>query len=449
MSKIIDNMDYFKFINYLESLKKSNVDNMIGGSIKHKTSKIKNQWIDNFVGLYETNPSNSINLSNPTIIHNNLLNNTKSPNDNYGREMAYDDKQKKKKKGIYRVKYEDKNDLDKKGIPKIKFNYFHIATNKPVSSEEQIRINKLGLAPAYDDVWVSDDPNSKIQATGFDVKKRKQYRYNQSHIADASINKFLRLFKFIKSIPKLDTSMDSDIKSVLYSKNRTISVMLLVIKELNMRVGKECYAKTNKSYGVSSMKKSHVSINEEKMIAKFNFKAKSNKQVQYTVTNVDIVKELILLMKLDGEKMFQYKSDSDNVLRVSDVDLNQYIQEKMGKDFSCKDFRTYAANFYFIKALLKETKKRNPTTQKIAKKNISLAQENTAYYLRHTKSISKKSYTMDIIRDMYMNNSDYFIQNKNKQPLTILLDVLKIFKDKINQDRKKNKKLEIDEEKVI
>jgi hypothetical protein len=105
----------------------------------------------------------------------------------------------------------------------------------------------------------------------------------------------------------------------------------------------------------------------------------------------------------------------------------------MGKNFSCKDFRTYAANFYFIKALLKETKNRNPVTQKIAKKNLSLAQENTAFYLRHTKSISKKSYTMDLIRDMYMNNSDYFIQNKNKQPLTILLDLLKIFKDKISK----------------
>jgi DNA topoisomerase-1 len=224
--------------------------------------------------------------------------------------------------------------------------------------------------------------------------------------------------------------------------------MLMVIKELNMRVGKECYAKTNKSYGVSSMKKSHVTINKEKMVAKFNFKAKSNKQVQYTLTNPNIVQELVLLMELDGEKMFQYKSDAGNILRVSDVDMNQYIQERMGKDFSCKDFRTYAANFYFIKALLKETKKRNPTTQKIAKKNISLAQENTAYYLRHTKSISKKSYTMDLIRDMYMNNSDFFIQNKNKQPLTILLDVLKIYKEEINKKRKINKESEIDEEKI-
>jgi DNA topoisomerase-1 len=185
------------------------------------------------------------------------------------------------------------------------------------------------------------------------------------------------------------------------------------------------------------------------MIAKFNFKAKSNKQVQYTLENADIVKQIMPLFDLEGEKLFQYKSENSNtILRATDVDLNQYIQERMGKDFSCKDFRTYAANFYFIKALLKETKKRNPVTQKIAKKNISLAQENTAYYLRHTKSISKKSYTMDLIRDMYMNESDFFIENKNKQPLTVLLEILKIFKDKINAERKKSGKEEVDEENV-
>jgi DNA topoisomerase-1 len=351
------------------------------------------------------------------------------------REIAFDDKQKLKKKGIYRVKYEDKNDLDKAGKPKIKFNYFYIKDNKPVSDEDQLRINKLGLAPAYTDVWVSDDCNTKIQATGIDAKGRKQYRYTQLHISGSSVNKFLRLYKFIKLIPKLNDTMKIDIESELYSKNRGISIMLNIVQELNMRVGKECYAKKNKSYGISSLKKTHIKINEEKLIATFNFKAKSNKHVQYTLNNKDLVKELILLLKLEGEKLFQYKNENNNILRITDVDLNQYIQKNMGKDFTVKDFRTYAANFYFIKALLKETKNRNPVTQKIAKKNLSLAQENTAFYLRHTKSISKKSYTMETIRDMYLNDSNYFILNKNKQPLTILLDILKKYKEKLKQDK--------------
>ena len=418
---MIDYNDFLNNIIYKYSTQRKYI-NMVGG--------YKNDWIDNFNTLYEEVDIKPIININSTTSTNSSSRIIPLLNRQYLRDMAFDDKMKKKKKGIYRKKYEDINDLDKNKKPKIKFKYYYISNDKPVSEEEQIRINKLGLAPAYEDVWVSDDPNSKIQATGIDAKGRKQYRYTQSHIAEAGTDKFLRLYKFIKVIHKLNDAMESDIKSTIYSKNRTISIMLNIVQELNMRVGKECYAKTNKSYGISSMKKSHIKIDPTKLIAKFNFKAKSNKQVQYTLVNKDIVKELIELMKLEGEKIFQYKTPENNLLRVSDVDLNQYIQSVIGKEFSCKDFRTYAANFYFVKALMKETKNRNPTDKKTAKKNLSLAQENTAYYLRHTKSISKKSYTMDLIRDMYLNNPDYFIQNKNKQPLTILIELLKMFKDK-------------------
>jgi DNA topoisomerase-1 len=407
--------------------------------------------LDNFLNIYDKPSKQYGGIFNLNQVHHNnkRIIPIYNPYFAIARETAFDDKQKKKKNGIYRVKYEDSNDLDKKGNPKIKFNYFYLKDNIPVTPEDQIRINKLGLAPAYEDVWVSIDPTSKIQATGIDAKGRKQYRYASKHIEEANINKFLRLYKFIKNVHKLNEALDIDSKANLYSKHRTITVMLRMMKELNMRVGKEIYAQKNKSYGVSSLRKSHVKINEDKLVAKLNFKAKSNKQVQYTLNNKDIVKELIELMKLEGDKLFQYKTDTGTINRVTDVDINQYIQNKMGKGFSAKDFRTYAANFYFIKALLKETKLRNPVTQKIAKKNISLAQENTAFYLRHTKSISKKSYTMDLIRDLYMNNPDYFIQNKNKQPLTILLDLLKMFKEKINADKKKNKDTEIDEDKII
>lgn len=345
------------------------------------------------------------------------------------RAIAFDEQSKIKKTGIYRIKYEDKNDIDKKGNPKIKFKYYYANNNQQITLEDQERINKLGLAPAYEDVWASADPTSKIQATGIDAKGRKQYRYHPDHIKEAGDDKFIRLYKFIKAIPKLDKKIENDLKIELYSKNRTISVMLQIIQELNMRVGKECYAKTNKSYGVSSLKKSHIKINTENLVAKFNFKGKSNKQVSYTLKNDVIVKELILLLDLPGEKLFQYKSNTNNILRVTDTDMNDYIRDNMGKSFTCKDFRTYAANFYFIKALLSETKKRTPTTQKIAKKNLSNAQENTAFYLRHTKSISKKSYTMELIRNMYMTDSQYFIDNKNKKPITVLIDLLKIFKN--------------------
>ena len=318
-----------------------------------------------------------------TSLYDNFNNDLDLLNNAFNRDIAFDDDSKQKKTGIYRIRYEDKDDLDKKGMPKIKFNYYYADNDKLVSDSDLDRIYKLGLAPAYEDVWISRDVNSKIQATGMDAKGRKQYRYHSDHIKDASEEKFIRLYKFIKAIPRLDVQMEEDLKLPPYSKNRTISIMLSIVKELNLRVGKELYAKTNKSYGISSMKKSHIKIDNEKFVAKFNFKAKSNKFVQYTLNDNNIVKELIILMNLEGEKMFQFKNDAGKIYKVSDNDLNKYIQSYMGKIFTCKDFRTYAANFYFIKALLSETKKKLPTTQKIAKKNLSNAQENTAFYLRH------------------------------------------------------------------
>lgn len=306
------------------------------------------------------------------------------------RAKAFDDKN--RKKGIYRKDYLDKNDLDKNEKPKTKFNYYYSLTDKLVSDEDLIRINKLGLAPAYKNVWVSTDPKSKIQATGFDVKGRKQYRYHPDHIIRANENKFLRLYKFIRAIPILDKQIELDMEKDIYNKNKVISLMLLIIKELNMRVGKEVYARKNKSYGISSLKKTHVSFQGENTL-KFNFKGKSNKQVSYTLKNSSIVNDVKQLMKLEGEKIFQYYNDKENslknILKITDADINQYIQHIIGKQFSVKDFRTYASNFYFMKALLNITQKRKPKNKKIIKQNLNEAQENTAFYLRHTKSISK------------------------------------------------------------
>jgi len=348
-----------------------------------------------------------------------------------GREPAFDDVNRKKKKGFYRESYLDNNDLDKKGQPRLKFKYLHMKDNRPVTNEEQERINKLGLAPAYKDVWVSEDPESKIQATGYDAKGRKQYRYIASHIADSTDDKFVRLYKFIKSMPKLEDQIEKDLKGQLFSKNRTIAVVLRVIQELNLRVGKEIYARTNKSYGACSLKKSHINLTDNDTVVKLNFKAKSNKQASYTLKVPELVAEIKELLNLEGEKIFQYISDSENVLGISDTDLNNYIQIYMGKDFSVKDYRTFGSNFFFIKSLLAETKKRSPKNQKVIKQNLNAAQENTAKQLRHTKSISKKSYTMNLIRDMYVKNPQWFIENKNRQPLNVLIDILKMFKDSL------------------
>lgn len=342
----------------------------------------------------------------------------------------------KKDSGIYRIPYEDKKDLDKEGKPKIKFNYYYKKTDKPVSDEDLERIKKLMIPPSYTDVWVSLNPDNKIQATGVDIGGKVQYRYHTDHVKKANEKKFIRLYDFIKAIPKLNDMMMKHWELNDYEKYKTIAVMLEIVKELHIRVGKEVYARKNKSYGITSLKKKHITIEGDTI--KFRFKGKSNKQLSYTLHNDKIASYLKSLMKLDGEKLFQYKQD-DKLYRVTDVDLNQYLQEYMGEEFTVKDFRTYAANYHFTRSLLNETKKRKPKTQKILKQNLKKAQEDTAHYLRHTKAISKKSYVMKLLNELYLEDPEYFVKNKNKDPLDVLMAIIRQFKRKIQEERKKRK----------
>lgn len=316
------------------------------------------------------------------------------------------------------------------GIIRIKtnkntYNYYYVKTKKLVSKDDLERILNLKLPPAWNNVWISGDKRSDIQAVGIDSKNRKQYKYNEKHIATAEKEKFLRLFNFIKAIPKLDKVLMNHSRLHVYNKNRVIATMLTLVKELHLRVGKEQYAQKNKSYGVSSLKKTHVKITDNTI--HFNFKGKSNQRLTYTLHN-DVIKDhLQMLLKLEGDKLFQYIDADNYIKKINDSDINQYIQEYMGKEFTVKDFRTYAANYYFIKALLNETKKHSNNI----KKNIINAIKVSAKHLSHTRSISKKSYIMAYSINLYMSHPEFFVGKKYDDPQDVLIDILKSYKKNI------------------
>lgn len=311
-----------------------------------------------------------------------------------------------------------------------KFIYYYIKNNKQVNNNILKRITNLKIPPAWNNVWISNNKNNSIQVVGTDSKGRKQYKYHEKHIIEAEKQKFIKLYDFIKSIPKLEKTMSRHRRTKhVYSKESVIVTMLWIIKTVHMRVGKECYAKQNKSYGVSSLLKKHTKFMTDKII--FNFKGKSNKRLRYVIKNKTIKSHISILMKLNGPKLFQYIDSNEKIRRVTDIDLNQYIQRYMGNDFTCKDFRTYAANHYFIKTLLKETKKRLPKNKKVIKTNILNSLNNTAFYLKHTKAISKKSYVMNFAIEMYENNPAYFTERIYDHPNNVLLELIRKYKTKV------------------
>lgn len=305
----------------------------------------------------------------------------------------------------------------------------YLRNGKDISARDQRRIDKLGIPPAWTEVWISDDPETPIQAIGLDSKGRKQYLYNQVHIAKAERAKFLRLKHFIKAMPKLEHALDRDARLPAYQHERVIACMLTLVRLLHIRVGKEQYARQNKSFGISSLEKKHLDIAGD--VIQFRFMGKSKQRLSYTLRNGAIRHELLALLRLDGVKLFQYIDADDVIRRVTDGDMNAYIQRYMGDSFTVKDFRTYAANYHFINELLQQTLIRTPMTAKRIKKNIRTAVEKTARYLRHTKNISKKSYIMTFAVDLYQNDPEFFIANKNRQVNSVLLALLDMYQRQI------------------
>lgn len=305
------------------------------------------------------------------------------------------------------------------------YNYFYVKDNKKVNDKDLKRILSLKLPPAWNNVWISGTSKSDIQAVGIDSKERKQYKYNDKHSLEAEHKKFIRLYDFLKQLPKLNKTINIHSKENVYNINHVIATMLKLVQVLHLRVGKEQYAKENKSYGISSLKKTHVKIDGDTI--RFRFKGKSKQMLSYTMHDRLIAEHINLLLKLEGDKLFQYIDEENKIKRVNDLDLNNYIQTYMGKDFTIKDFRTYAANYHFIKALLHEIKLHGNNI----KKNIFNAIKVSAKQLSHTKSISKKAYIMSFCIDLYIEHPEFFISRKYDDVNDVLEKVLKLYKKSI------------------
>lgn len=333
--------------------------------------------------------------------------------------LSHDEVMRKEGEGIVRIAHDGG------------FEYRYLRNAKVVSVKDQKRIDTLGIPPAWKEVWVSDDPVASIQAIGLDAKGRKQYLYHHIHVAEAERQKFLRLKDFIRAMPKLERALQKDNIANTYTRERVIATMLTMVRLLHIRVGKEQYAKQNKSYGISSLKKQHLVIDGD--IIKLRFMGKSKQRLSYSFIDKDIKTELKALLKLEGDKLFQYIDIDDNIRRVTDTDLNEYIQHYMGNDFSIKDFRTYGANYHFMQELLRQTLIRSPMSAKRIKRNIKEAIERTAKYLRHTKSISKKSYIMSFATELYMSDPDFFIANKDTDVNKVLLNMLDMYQRQVLQ----------------
>src|SRR5881409_50681 len=212
---------------------------------------------------------------------------------------------------------------------------------KPIRDEERLlRIKRLAIPPAWTDVWICPSPAGHIQATGRDARRRKQYRYHDRWRELRDENKFDRLTEFARALPKIRRRVAQDIRLRGLPRRKVLATVVRLLERTFIRIGNEEYARDNKSFGLTTIRNRHVKMKGDRL--RFRFHGKSGRQHKVDITDRRIAKIVSKCQDLPGQDLFQYVSDEGEVRNITSQDVNDYLRQISGNDFTAKDFRTWA-----------------------------------------------------------------------------------------------------------
>ena len=267
---------------------------------------------------------------------------------------------------------------------------------KPIRDEQRLlRIKRLTIPPAWTDVWICPSPNGHIQATGRDARGRKQYRYHERWREARDENKFDRLAQFAKALPNIRRRVARDLKLPGLPREKVLATIVRLLERTFIRIGNEEYARENKSFGLTTFKNRHVKV-------LFQFRGKSGRQHEVDVTDRRVAKVIAKCQDLPGQDLFQYLEEGGEVREVSSQDVNEYLRQIAGEDFTAKDFRTWGGT---VLAAIALSKQEEFQTKKQATSNIKTAICAVAELLGNTPAVCRKCYVHPIIVQAYLNRT--------------------------------------------
>jgi DNA topoisomerase-1 len=280
------------------------------------------------------------------------------------------------------------------------FEYLDTEGKRIRDDQRLLRIRRLAIPPAWTDVWICPSPAGHIQAIGRDARRRKQYRYHERWREIRDENKFARLADFAMALPKIRKRVAQDIRLPGLQREKVLATVVRLLERTFIRVGNEEYARENKSFGLTTMKNRHVAVKGARL--RFRFRGKSGRQHDVDVTDRRIAKIVAKCQDLPGQDLFQYVTDDGQVHDVTSQDVNDYLREITGEDFTAKDFRTWAGTLLATLALnaqeIFETKKQ-------AKANVKTAICAVAELLGNTPAVCRKCYVHPAIIEGYLSGS--------------------------------------------
>ena len=258
------------------------------------------------------------------------------------------------------------------------------------------RIRTLAIPPAWTDVWICPRATGHIQATGRDVKGRKQYRYHDDWSSHRSGNKFDKMSAFARALPKLRTRVETDLASRGPTREKVLATAVRLLEITLIRVGNAQYAKQNRSYGLTTLHKRHLEMDGAAL--SFAFRGKSGVDHKVSVRDRRLAAVVRSLRDLPGQQLFKYRDANGHLCPVTSDDVNAYIRDAMGDQFSAKDFRTWAGTVSAARALRDIEA---PTSATDAKRKITVCVKAVAGLLGNTPTVCRSSYVHPAVFELY------------------------------------------------
>ena len=322
------------------------------------------------------------------------------------------------------------------GINRIKKGkgFCYVVDGQTMKDRKEIeRIRKLAIPPAWKNVWICPVENGHIQATGFDLRNRKQYRYHTLWHTLRHETKFHRLYEFGKALPALRLQVEKDINRKDLCQEKVIALVIAVMERTYIRIGNSGYEKLYGSYGLTTLKDKHVSV--EGSAIQFSFKGKKGITHKIQLKNRKLAKIMKECREIPGKELFQYFDENGNRSTIDSGAVNNYLKQHSGMDCTAKDFRTWAGSLQILWAFKSVGEAINETERK---RKITEALDHVSQKLGNTRTVCRKYYVHPGLINLYEENNlrkyldrlDDIETDDNISGLTVAEEVLmRVLKD--------------------
>ena len=293
---------------------------------------------------------------------------------------------------------------DEPGLTRVRhgagFRYVDEA-QRPVREKDTLaRIKRLAIPPAWTDVWICADEDGHIQATGRDARGRKQYRYHARFREMREETKYHRMLAFGKALPAIRAHVDRDLARPGLPREKVLATIVALLDRTHMRVGNHEYRRQNGSHGLTTLRDHHAEVRGHTVI--FSFRGKHGKKHVIELEDPQLARIVKRCQDLPGQELFQYVDEAGAVRDVGSADVNAYLRDASGEDFTAKDFRTWAGTMLAALALRDV---RTYETKAEAKKNVVGAIEKVAQRLGNTPAICRKCYVHPEVLNAYLDGT--------------------------------------------